>query len=186
MEMPMDILNTQLGKIRDNGDIDFDNTMAAVNIDTILQQKFLSIPYEELEAVEIKESRDGHGYYAGDGPEACKAGEHENPAWLYNPGINALALWWKLKNDQEAAEALAAAEKAQEEAGRLKVLQRPIPGVYNLNTGGSQYTVIVTADRRILAPQGFNGTIQDFTEVYDSLGKKSVWVFTSIETGLFA
>lgn len=184
MEMPMDILNTQLGKIRDNGDIDFDNTMAAVDIDTILQEKFLFIPFEELEAAEIEEDRGQ--LHAGSGPEHCTAGPDENPNWLYNHGINALALWWRIKRDQEAAETLAAAEKAKQEADERKVLQRPIPGVYSLNTGGEVHLTVVTAERRIFFGKRNTHDTLDVTDIYDGLDNKSRWVFTPIETGLGA
>lgn len=184
MEMPVDILNKELGAIRDNGDIDFDNTMAAVNIDSILQEKFLSIPFEELEAVKIEEDRGQLN--AGSGPEHCSAGDHENPNWLYNHGINALALWWRIKQRQEAEEVLAAAEKQRQEVEQRRVAQRPAPGVYTLHTGGELHTAIVTADRRILCPRHRHDAMNDFTDIYDGLENKSRWTFTPIETGLSA
>ena len=185
MEMPVDILNKELGAIRDNGDIDFDNTMAAVNIDEKLQEKFLFFPLEEIEAVEIEESRGR--LHAGSGPEHCNAGEHENPAWLYNHAINALALYWRIKKDQEDREKLAK-ELAEAEAERQRriLIQRPIPGVYSLWTQGEHHTVIVTADRRILAPRAKSEEMIDFTDIYDELENKSRWTFTKIETGLSA
>lgn len=171
MEMPVDILNKELGSIRDNGDIDFDNTMAAVNIDTILQEKFLTIPFEELEAVEIEQTRDE--LHAGSGPEHCMAGPGENPNRLYNHGINALALWWRMTQDARKDEA--------------KASKRPAPGVYKLWTGGHLHTAIVTADRRIICPTNYNKDMSDFTDIFDGLeGSGHAWIFTPIETGLSA
>jgi hypothetical protein len=170
MEMPMDVLNKRLGQIRDNGDIDFDNTMAAVDIDSELQEKFLFIPFEELEAVEIEQNRDE--LHAGSGPEHCMAGPGDNPNWLYNHGINALALWWKMTQDARKDETRAAL--------------RPAPGVYELWTGGERLTAIVTADRRIICPTHGNSVMSDFTDIFDGLETKTAWVFTPIETGLSA
>lgn len=175
MEMPMDVLNRRLGKIRDNGDIDFDNTAAALDIDMELQAKFLTIPFEELEAVEIEETRGT--YNAGSGQEHCGANESANPDWLYNHGINALALWWKLKNTQERQE--------QEQIEAAKLARRPKPGVYELWTGGEQHVVAVTADRRILALTAHHAS-RDFTEIFDGMDRKDRWKFTLIETGLGA
>jgi hypothetical protein len=172
MEMPMDVLNKRLGQIRDNGDIDFDNTMAAVDIDSELQEKFIFIPQEEIDAVEIKDSKDGHGFYAGSGPEVIQAGEHDNPAWLYNSAVHALALWWKMTQDARKDETRAAL--------------RPAPGVYELWTGGERLTAIVTADRRIICPTHGNSVMSDFTDIFDGLETKTAWVFTPIETGLSA
>lgn len=176
MEMPVDVLNKELGAIRDNGDIDFDNTMAAVNIDTQLQGKFLFFPIEELEQLikeELEEDRDR--FVLGSGPEHCAASAGENPNWLYNHARNALALYWKLMEDQKLAEY---------EAEKLE--RRPAPGVYTLNTGGERHTAIVTADRRILCPRHRSDVINDFTDIFDGLDNKSDWVFSPIETGLSA
>lgn len=159
MEMPMDILNKRLGKIRDNGDIDFDNTAAAVDIDTELQSKFLFFPIEEIEAVEIEENR-GH-LYAGSGPEHCAAAEADNPNWLYNHAVHALALYWHLKKVQDAA---ADAEKAEAQ----KLAARPEPGVYQGNGGIHYFTVIVTADRRVLVGQKLGG-YEDQSDLYDRM-----------------
>lgn len=184
MEMPVDILKFRLGGIRDNGDIDFDHTAAALEMDEELQEKFLFVPFKELEAIEIEENRGQLN--AGSGPEHCAAGENENPNWLYNHGINALALWWRIKQRQEAEAALAAAEKRRKEADERKVAQRPAPGVYTLHTGGELHTAIVTADRRILCPRHRHDAMNDFTDIYDGLENKSRWTFTPIETGLSA
>lgn len=184
MEMPFDILNTRLGKIRDNGDIDFDNTSAALDIDVELQSKFLFVPFEELEAVEIEGDRDN--YHAGSGPEHCMATGSENPEWLYNHGINALALWWHLKAKAEKEEA--------EQIEAAKIARRPEPGVYSLETGRTAslksstpmpYLVAVTADRRII-DLNKTGKHTDFTDVFDGLRDPASWTFTLIETGLGA
>ena len=83
MEMPFDVLNKRLGKIRDNGDIDFDNTAAALDIDEELQRKFVSIPYEEIAAVEIEDTSRTNVHtslQAGSGPETIRANPDDNPA----------------------------------------------------------------------------------------------------------
>lgn len=175
METPVDVLARRLGKIRDNGDIDFDASALACDIDLELQEKFLSIPFEEIEAVEIEEDRDN--YHAGSGPEHCMATGGENPNWLYNHGINALALWWKLQKDAEKA------EKEQLEAAKLA--RRPKPGVYDLWTGGEQHLAVVTSDRRILSMKPTAGPF-DLTDIFDGMERKERWVFAPIETGLGA
>lgn len=162
MEMPVDVLNKRLGKIRDNGNIDFDNTAAAVDIDSELQEKFLFFPMEEIEAVEIEEDRGR--LHAGSGPEHCAAQFDENPAWLYNHAINALALWWKIKQEQEAQ-----VRRLQEEQERLAVIaRRPGPGVYFTRGSGSlAFTAIVTGDRRVIVPMQ-DGSMLDQSELYDA------------------
>ena len=176
MEMPMDILNKRLGEIRDNGDIDFDNTSVAVDIDMELQSKFLFFPIEEIEAVEIEGDRDN--YHAGSGPEHCMATGSENPAWLYNHARNALALYWRLQQDAERAEA--------EQLEAAKLARRPEPGVYSLNTGRAEpYLVAVTAERRII-DLNRTGKCTDFTDTFDGLRDPASWTFTLVETGLGA
>jgi len=145
-EMPFDVLNARLGKIRDNGDIDFDNTAAAVDIDEELQRKFLFFPIEEIEAVEIEESR-GH-LYAGSGPEHCAAGETENPNWLYNHAINALALYWRIKNGEE------------------RLARRPEPGAYRASAGGGPVLLVVNARREVFAWVS-SGALVNVTGMWD-------------------
>lgn len=176
METPVDVLAHRLGKIRDNGDIDFDASALACDIDAELQEKFLSIPFAEIEAVEIREVSTGT-FHAGDGPEKCSAQDSENPDWLYNHGINALALWWKLQGDAHKAE--------QEQLEAAKLARRPEPGVYELWTGGEQHVIVVTADQRILSVKP-HGKHSDFTDLFDGMERKERWVFTQIETGLGA
>jgi len=165
-QTPMDLLVDRLGKIRDNGDIDFDHVAAAMDIDTELQQKFLSIPYEEISAVKIENSKDGHGYYAGSGPETVRAGKHDNPNWLYNTGVHALALWQHLKLEQE----------------RPRI---PEPGVYLVTTKASGHatTAIVTDDRRVVVPQTGLGTMADKTFVFRDSESEFVWQRVDLATG---
>lgn len=173
-EMPFDVLNTRLGKIRDNGDIDFDNTAAALDIDMELQSKFLFFPIEELEAVEIEENR--LGLSAGSGPEHCAAGENENPNWLYNHAVNALALYWRLKNDQEDRERLAKEQEA--------LAQRPEPGVYlGYSNAMNRFTVIVTEDRRVLVTVSVGGSgagMNDCTALWDERARNS-WILHKVD-----
>lgn len=183
MEMPVDILNQRLGKIRDNGDIDFDNTDAAVSIDQELQSKFLFFPIEELEAAAVEIDDDDRGrFYLGSGPEHCAASTGENPNWLLNHAKNALALYWKLKENERLE-----AEQARIEANRQIIInRRPAPGVYMLNTGGEVHLTVVTADRNIFFGQRGQHETLNVTGIFDGLENKSVWVFTPIQTGLSA
>jgi hypothetical protein len=170
--MPVDVLNHRLGKIRDNGDIDFDNTMAAVDIDSELQEKFLFFPIEELEQLirdELEEGRDR--FVLGSGPEHCAASIHENPQWLLNHARNALALYWKLMEDQKLAE---------HEAEKLE--RRPEPGVYQgTHTGNKHFTVLVTEDRRVLVGQSTGG-FDDYTTQWDQHAATSLaWTLQRID-----
>lgn len=161
MEMPVDILNQRLGKIRDNGDIDFDNTAAAVDIDSELQEKFLFFPIEELEALEeqIEFSRDV--YYLGQNHGYAVVHEDAPLTELYQRAENTLALYWHLKRKAE--------EKEAEEAEKMaKLAKRPLPGVYRARSGVSWFTMIVTEDRRILIPQQLSDRHTDFTDDYDN------------------
>jgi hypothetical protein len=146
-EMPFDVLNARLGKIRDNGDIDFDNTAAAVDIDSELQAKFLFFPIEEIEAVEIREVHRGT-FHAGDGPEKCSAQGHENPAWLYNHALNALALYWRIKNGEE------------------RLARRPEPGTYRASAGGGPVLLVVNARREVFAWVS-SGALVNVTGLWD-------------------
>jgi hypothetical protein len=161
MEMPVDVLNKRLGKIRDNGDIDFDNTMAAVDIDSELQEKFIFFPIEELEQLikdELEEGRER--FVLGSGPEHCAASVGENPQWLYNHARNALALYWKLTEDQKQAEY---------EAEKLE--RRPEPGMYQ-GKAAEYMAVLVTDDRRVLVQQK-GGGFADLSPTWDAGGKDS-------------
>lgn len=183
MEMPVDILAARLGKIRDNGDIDFDFDVSALacDIDLELQEKFIVIPQEEIDAVELENDRGQ--WHAGSGPEHCVAGLGENPAWLYNHAVNALALYKQLKD----AELLEAEQREIERKYQENLAQRPEPGIYHLTTGRGvdPYLVAVTADRRIIDLKR-TGKCTDFTDTFDTLTNKSSWTFALIETGLGA
>lgn len=176
MEMPMDVLNKRLGAIRDNGDIDFDNTAAAIDIDQELREKFLFFPIEELLVLQeqIEESRDG--LYLGQGIGYATCPPDADPQDLLTRAENALVLYWELKKR---------AEKAREKQAAL-LARRPRPGVYLLNTGGEKHTAIVTADRRILCPTHRNEKMSDFTEIFDQMKDPGSWRFTPVETGLSA
>lgn len=175
MEMPVDILTHRLGKIRDNGTIDFDQTAAALDIDSELQEKFLSIPYEEIDAIEISQ-HGGGPLAAGDGPEGCTASPSENPQWLYNHAMNALALWRKLVEDEKDAERL---RKEQE-----MLDNRPDPGVYLAKadkSGGARFTVIVTEDLRVMVPASLEAELglKDHTQFWDDAARH-YWVLKPV------
>lgn len=169
MEMPFDILNQRLGKIRDNGDIDFDNTATAMDIDQELQDKFVFFPFEELEAVEIENDREV--LHAGSGPEHCSATSASNPTWLYNHAMNALALWWRLKRDQEREEA--------KQATLAKLARRPQPGVYQAFAHLNYFTVIVPDDRRVLVSMT-NGGLRDASQEWDAY-ENGPWALQRID-----
>lgn len=178
MEMPMDILNKRLGDIRDNGDIDFDNTAAALDIDMELQSKFLFFPIEELEADGAAIEDDRGVLHAGDGPEHCQARPGENPNWLLNHARNAMTLYWHLRQIEEA--------ERMERNRQVIMARRPEPGIYSLNTGRADpYLVAVTAERRII-DLNRTGKHTDFTDTFDGLENPAKWTFTLIETGLGA
>lgn len=156
-DMPFDILNQRLGKLRDSGLLEGDNTALAMDIDTELQEKFIFFPIAELDALikDIREPESGT-FHLGDGPEKCSAQSSENPNWLYNHAENALALWWHLKRKAE------------------KLAQRPEPGIYRGKYIKSWFTVIVTEDRRIMIPQQMSSRVMDCTDDYDNRGH-AVW-----------
>lgn len=178
MEMPFDVLNHRLGKIRDNGDPDFDNTAAALDIDVELQSKFLFFPFAELDALD-EQIEEGNGrYYLGQNAGYVHCGPEDDPDDLQVKAENLLALRQRLLRDRES------------KAKAAKLAARPAPGIYHLNTKGpSTYIVAVTADRRILnLPAAFSPhpTTSDFTDTFDGLLDKALWTFTLIETGLSA
>lgn len=172
MDMPFDLINRRLGAIRDNGDIDFDNTAAAVDLDMELQAKFLFFPFEEIDAIEVAESRDR--IYAGVGEAYAACSVHTYPDELLRKAENLLALRHRILMNRE------------EEAEAAKIAARPAPGIYALNTGGERHIAIVTADRRILTTRHMAQELNDFTHIYDGLENKSRWTFTPVETGLSA
>lgn len=136
MEMPVDVLNRRLGDIRDNGDIDFDNTMTAVSIDEELQEKFLFFPDAEIrEAAEAIEE-ESRWLVIGQNYGRVSIPKEATVEQAYTLAENALALYWELKRRKE------------QEAERLA--KRPEPGVYIGN--GGDFTVIVAEDRRVLVP----------------------------------
>lgn len=160
MEMPVDILNQRLGKIRDNGDIDFDNTAAAVDIDSELQEKFLFFPIEELEELEEQIEFQREVYYLGQGHGYTAVSKDVDLKELYQRAENTLALYRHLKK--------LADEKEQEKLEAEKLAKRPEPGLYRAKTGRSTwFTLIVTEDRRIMVPQQLTGNSMDFTDEYD-------------------
>ena len=162
-EMPFDVLNARLGKIRDNGNIDFDNTAAAVDIDEELQRKFLFFPISELEALEeqIEESRDG--LYLGSGVPYATCPVDAAPEDLFTRAENALVIYWHLKKKAELAEKL-------ERKRREKLALRPKPGVYHTTGSGSlAFTAIVTEDKRVVIPMD-DGELLDQSHLYDAQG----------------
>lgn len=182
MEMPIDIIkkhtDIRSGLVGPDGLTD---GQRALNIDLELQRKFLHIPFEDIDTVEIV--KDGDSLVAGSGPEGCYSQPAENPTWLYNHAVNALALWRKL----DAMQKEEAAAEERERKRREKLAQRPQPGVY-LGTSliGQAFTVIVTEDRRVVVVQS-EGDPLDMTETWDKLGQQK-WMLRPINvaTGTIA
>jgi hypothetical protein len=173
METPADILIDRLGKLRDNGDIDFDHTDVGLDIDIDLQEKFFFIPREEVDAVEIQYTTNNlrTNLQAGDGVETIRATPDDNPNWLYNSAVHALAMYQHLIKIQE------------QEKEREKLAKRPDPGVYRTRSGKSWFTVIVSAERRIMVPQQLSDTILDLTEQYDQGVNWADWRRIDTTTG---
>jgi hypothetical protein len=168
MEMPVDVLTHRLGKMVDYGVNIPDPSAAAISIDEELQEKFYFIPKAEVDAVEVRDTHVVGPYelQAGDGPEACRANRADNPAWLYNSAVHALALMQHIKLEQE----------------RPKI---PEPGVYLVTTvkSGQAHTAIVTEDRRVIVPQTGLGTMADKTFVFRNSETDFVWQRVDLATG---
>jgi hypothetical protein len=176
MEMPIDILTHRFGKIVDSGSFVSDYTALAIGIDEELQEKFISIPYEEIVAVEIEDTSKTNihtSLQAGSGPETIRANPDDNPAWLYNSAVHALAMWQHLSRLQE--------HKAEED----KLAKRPEPGVYEAhlaNEDDDYFTVVVDEKRRLWVPQSSGGML-DMSSMYDlALGQCNHWALQRIDT----
>jgi hypothetical protein len=161
-EMPIDVIRDHLATSFDEP-LDADQALEhAMDLDQELQQKFLSIPYGEIRRIEIQTHEDKA--WAGDGPERCSVREDENPNWLYNHAMNALALWLHLKETQEAKEKLA------------RISKRPAHGWW-LAKAPSGVIVpmwVSGAERRIFTPSHGSGEMAEWTEAYDK-GELSGW-----------
>ena len=168
METPLDVLTHRFGKMVDYGVSIPDPTAAAISVDEELQEKFYFIPKEEVDAVPIdKITNNLHATLkAGDGPETIRANENDNPAWLYNSAVHALAMYQHLKLEQE----------------RPKI---PEPGVYLVTTvaSGHATTAIVTSDKRVVVPQTGLGTMADKTFVFRNSETEFVWQRVDLATG---
>ena len=100
-EMPFDVINNFMHTAFDEA-LDRDQaTDRAMDLDQELQSKFLFFNIaEEIAGAEIHAHGNGT-LRAGSGQEVCTATGTENPNWLYNHAVNALALWWALKERQD-------------------------------------------------------------------------------------
>lgn len=149
MEMPVDVLTHRLGKMVDYGVNIPDPTATAIDIDQELQEKFYFIPKEEVDAVPIEDTSRTNihtSLQAGSGPETIRANPDDNPSWLYNSAVHALAMMQHLKLEQE----------------RPRI---PEPGVYLLHGGTTPVTVIVTEDRRVVVNQFGTAEMKDQTDL---------------------
>lgn len=171
MEMPVDVLTNRLGRLADDNVLQHnDYTALALDIDTELQEKFIFIPIEEIDAVEIEktgETRNLLHFKAGGGPETIRARKDDNPFWLYHSAVNALAMLRFLQKEQ--------ARKAN----------RPQPGVYqgHDDDGESYFAVIVTEDRRVLVQQS-DGGLEDLSADWDRAYERAAgsWNLQRIDT----
>lgn len=168
MEMPIDILTYRLGKMVDNGVNLPDPTSAAISIDEDLQANFYFIPKEEVDAVDINKISETHlhvGFQAGSGPETIRAAKGDNPNWLYQSAVHALAMYQFLKAEQE----------------RPTI---PEPGVYLLLGGTTPVTAIVTEDRRVMINQFGSMEMKDQTDlIRGESGKHYTFQAIDLATG---
>jgi hypothetical protein len=146
----MDVLNRRLGQIRDNGDIDFDNTAAAIDIDQELQEKFLFFPDVELSEIAEAIEEDRGRFVLGQGDAHLSVSDQISAADAYTLAENAAAIYWEVHRRSE-----------MEQARRAK---RPAPGLYTMG----RIIIGVTADRRIMVQQSGTATFADRTEMYDA------------------
>jgi hypothetical protein len=168
MEMPIDIINKHLAK----QPAGLTDAQLAMNIDLELQRKFVSIPYEEIVAVEIEDTSRTNihtSLQAGSGPETIRANPDDNPAWLYNSAVHALAMWQHLSRLGEQ---------------KLRIEKRPEPGVYEAHLAGEDedyFTVIVDEQRLMWVPQ-LPGGMLNMADDYDAglAGNGSRWVLQRI------
>lgn len=159
METPFDTINAGLGNLREKIKNDpeelFEPTDEAIEIDMELQSKFLFFSIaEELENVVIYKVGDGV-LVAGSGYDEARCGSDYSPARMLERAVNALAMYWRLKQKQDAAEL------------RLVRARRPAPGVYE-GKAARHFIAVVTEDRRILV-QRTDGGFNDSTETYDAM-----------------
>lgn len=169
MEMPIDVINRHVGNLKRNHNLTgVPGLTVSTMLDQELQAKFTFFPQEEIAAVEIDgtnalDPKAGNfDYSAGSGPETISANENDNPAWYYNAALHALAMYQHLKKVQSP----------EYIAEQKKLAMRPEPGVYLAKartTGGERFTVIVTADRRVLVPASleYENRLHDHTEGWD-------------------
>jgi len=169
MEMPVDILTHRFGKLVDNGDFAVSDYQAvAISIDEELQEKFVFVPDAELS--EIAEQIEDHKGWLKIGQRpgylCVDSGISVEDAWTL--AENALAIWWLRKRDTEL------------EAEKLA--KRPEPGVYRGTYAGHKYfTVIVTADQRVMVPQAAGG-IDDYSAQWDEhVGTSLGWTLQRID-----
>jgi hypothetical protein len=122
MEMPMDIILRHIGQLKLQGHLKgIASQDIAMAIDKELQEKFVTIPYEEIDAIEVSPlgtSPDKYWLGAGSGPEEVTCGIGSNPNWLFNRAINELALWRRLQGTEEPTLAADKVEAVKMTSGR--------------------------------------------------------------------
>jgi hypothetical protein len=101
-----------------------------------LEREKIIIDRADVEAVELR--RNGEGIDAGSGPESCHARDSENPNWLWNHGINALALSLHLEVQQSAA---------RESEARLQARRDELAGRY---ADGLRYDEAGSVERQLI------------------------------------
>lgn len=165
-EMPFDsILNHFANGFDDKLDPDQAQSHA-MDLDQELQSKFLFFNIaEEVDSIEIEELGGGgvHHLGAGSGPEGCTAGHQDNPNWLWNHALNAMALARHL-------------EKVQ----RQKLLEAmPHHGWHIGTTIDSAFTVYVSADKRFFMMDRRKGQLTERTDDWFR-GNMTHWKFRPI------
>lgn len=165
-EMPIDVIRNHMLHGFDEPLGSDSATDHALAIDQELQSKFLFFNIEdEVDSIEIVDRGEGAIQHlgAGSGPEECTAGHGDNPNWLWNHALNAMALARHL-------------EKVQ----RQKFIDAlPHHGWHVASTPDGFITVYVTPERRILSIGSNLGRLNDRTEEWFA-GKLSHWTFRKL------
>lgn len=169
-EMPFDVVNGHLHTFAEEGyftqssDINVpDPVDLAITIDQEIQRKFLFIPFEEIDEIDIEEKM--NRLFAGSGTEGCTANPRDNPTWLYDHAVNALALWRHMVKEQE----------------RKTIEARPEPGWYIVDAGVNIPTYVSHKDRRIFTVANAAPGVTERTEAFDK-GQLKHWTWHKMGT----
>lgn len=173
MESPVDVLIERLSKLADNGTFgsEFDYTALARDLGEQLAERFAFIGDDEINAVAI-DVDEGRGYQleAGTGPETIRGNPDDNPMWLYNSAVNALAMFRHLN-------------RLEQQRRRLK--RRPAPGLYDVvQANGNHFHMLVTADQQMLGlhPGGLRLAVHEaWDAVVERQGPGEAWTLIQLD-----